>query len=181
MIVALADTPVLVTERLTLRAPAPRDVDAFVAFYGSERSRFTGGPMDRRAAWHFFSAEIGHWVQRGFGMFAVTRTGDDAALGLVGHWQPVDWPEREVGWLMFEGAEGHGYAAEAARACLDHAWRELGWETAVSYIDPANERSIALARRLGATRDATASGPARRDPSATPAQVWRHPAPEAGR
>lgn len=173
----LADTPVLRTERLTLRAPVPQDADAFVAFYQTDRARHVGGPMVPRMAWHFFCAEIGHWAVRGFGMFTVTRKCDDRALGIVGHWYPLDWPEREVGWVLFE-AEGEGIAAEAARACIDHAYGPLGWDSVVSYIDPENARSIRLAERLGATRDPGATPPVRKDPNAPDALVYRHPAPE---
>lgn len=172
----LADTPVLTTERLTLRAPAPQDADAFVAFYQTDRAQFVGGPMMPRMAWNFFCTEIGHWAMHGFGMFTVTPKDEDRALGIVGHWYPLDWPEREVGWVLFEG-EGTGIAAEAARACIDHAYGDLGWDTAVSYIDPENTRSIALAERLGAVHDANATPPARKDPDAADALVFRHPRP----
>ena len=68
-------------------------------------------------------------------------------------------------------AEGKGYAFEAAQAARAHAFDVLGWETAVSYIDPGNARSIELAERLGAVRD----------PEAAPFHegdlVFRHSAP----
>ncbi len=173
----LADTPVLTTERLKLRAPAPQDAEAFVAFYQTDRSKFTGGPMEPRTAWNFFCTEIGHWAMHGFGMFTVTPKDEDWALGIVGHWYPHGWPEREVGWVLFDG-EGAGIAAEAARACVAHAYDTLGWDTVVSYIDPDNTRSIALAERLGATLDTNATPPARKDPDAVDTLVYRHPSPE---
>ena len=172
----LADTPVLQTERLTLRAPAPRDADAFVAFYQSERAKFVGGPKTAREAWNFFGTEIGHWAIRGYGMFTVTRKGDDAALGIVGHWYPHGWPETEVGWVLFdETVEGTGIAFEAAKAVVDHGWNALGWTEMVSYIDHGNDRSVALAERLGAYLDPDAAAPAKEQGI----WVFRHPNPEA--
>ena len=58
----------------------------------------------------------------------------------------------EVGWLQLSQYRGHGYATEAAAALLGFAFHtlEARWVTAV--IDDDNERSIALARRLGLTR-----------------------------
>ncbi|MEL7026999.1 MAG: GNAT family N-acetyltransferase, partial [Pseudomonadota bacterium] len=50
---------------------------------------------------------------------------------------------------------------------------ELGLSTLVSYIDPENARSIALAERLGAVRDDEAE-----KPEDNPL-VYRHPTPEA--
>ena len=169
----VADTPVLETERLTLRAPAPQDWPAFAAFYATDRAQFVGGPVDARKAWRAFGHVIGHWVLRGFGSFIVARRGSDAAIGLVGPWFPEGWPEREIGWTLWDTAlQGTGIAHEAAAAARAHAFRELGWQTAVSYVDPANARSIALATRLGAVRDTAAPTPDGDD-----TLVFRHPGP----
>ena len=62
----------------------------------------------------------------------------------------------------------------AAAAARDHAFGALGWETAVSYIDPDNIRSVALAERLGARHDPEARGPGENS-----CLVYRHPRPEA--
>ena len=162
--------PTLSTERLTLRMPGPQDFDAQAAFLASDRSGFVGGPMAAGAAWRALAQMIGHWTLRGFGMWAVTLKGEDRAVGLVGHYFPIDWPEREVGWHIWEPAvEGKGYAYEAAVAARNHAFDSLGRSTAVSYINPANQRSIALAERMGAVRDELAPVPA-----IDPVLVYRH-------
>ena len=172
----LAHTPVLQTERLTLRAPIPSDSAAFVAFFGSDRAKFVGGPMAKGPAWRLFAAEIGHWAIHGFGMFTVLRKGDDTPLGIVGQWYPEGWPETEVGWVIFDPAvEGTGIAHEAAKAAIDHAWTTLGWTEMVSYIDHGNDRSVALAKRLGATLDPDAAIPY----PDKPCYVYRHPKPGA--
>ncbi|MEO9648590.1 MAG: GNAT family N-acetyltransferase [Roseobacter sp.] len=171
----LSDTPIIETDRLVLRAPKPSDVGAFMAFYQTERSQFTGGPMTERQAWNFFGTEIGHWTMHGFGMFTVTQKSDDKPLGIVGHWYPHGWPEKEVGWILFDAAsEGQGIACEAAQACVDFAWRVLEWDTIVSYIDKGNEASVRLAERLGAVLDKGARYP---NPD-KPCFVYRHPRPE---
>ena len=167
--------PTLTTERLVLRAPSPRDVDPFVDFYQTERAQFVGGPKTEREAWNFFCTEIGHWAVRGYGMFTVTRKGEDTPLGIVGQWFPRGWPETEIGWVLFdETVEGTGVAFEASRACIDHAWTALGWTEMVSYIDHGNDRSVALAERLGAYLDEDAQAPAKEQGI----WVYRHPRPE---
>ncbi|WP_299292804.1 GNAT family N-acetyltransferase [uncultured Tateyamaria sp.] len=172
--ITLTGTPILRTERLTLRAPIEADADAFVAYFATQRSEFTGGPKTRRDAWNFFGTELGHWVMRGFGMFTVTRRGDDTPLGIVGHWYPLGWAEREIGWVLFDPKdEGQGIAAEAATACVAHAFGPLGWDTAVSYIAPGNVASIRLAERLGAQRDDAAPKPE----TTNPCLIYRHPRP----
>ncbi len=65
-------TPILETERLLLRRPAPRDVEGFIGLMTSERARHMGGPKTRAEAWRGFCTELAHWDIRGYGMFAVT-------------------------------------------------------------------------------------------------------------
>ncbi|KEP69828.1 GCN5 family acetyltransferase [Thioclava dalianensis] len=176
MTVALTPTPILETERLVLRAPQARDWEAWRDFFLTERGQWirsmsNPSPKD---AWRTFAAVTGHWVLHGCGMFVLTERGSDQGFGAVGPWMPVNWPEAEISWSLWSPqAEGKGYMAEAARAVIAHAFEDLNWSTAVSYIDPNNTRSTALAKRLGATPDPDAAFPG--DP---PITVWRHPAPK---
>ncbi len=173
--ITLSNAPTLQTTRLILRAPGPQDWPHWRAFIANPRSTFIrgGDSLDDGKAWRAFCHIIGSWVGRGYGSFIITLKGDDRALGLTGPWHPIDWPEREIGWTLWsDAAEGKGIAFEAAAAARDHAFRDLSWGTAVSYIDPANTRSIALAERLGAVLDRDAGWPGEK-----PALVYRHPTP----
>ncbi|MEM7527741.1 MAG: GNAT family N-acetyltransferase [Pseudomonadota bacterium] len=171
------DTPVLETERLTLRAPVAGDIDAFTTFWSSERAHWHGGPFTPGRCWRNLGTQIGHWVMRGYGGFVMVERASGRALGLVGPWHPGEWPEREVGWSVFDPAdEGRGFAKEAARRVLSHVFRDLGWPTAVSYIDPANARSRTLAEALGAKPDPAATLPPHPE-DAAPCIVYRHPHP----
>jgi RimJ/RimL family protein N-acetyltransferase len=175
---ALSGTPVLVTERLVLRAPGPQDWPAAHAFFASPRSTFIrdGVEMDDSKCWRAFCHLIGTWVARGYGSFVITEQGNDRALGLTGPWHPIEWPEREIGWTIWaDDAEGKGIAFEAASAARDHAFRDLGWQTAVSYIHPDNARSIALAERLGGVLDPDAPRFSDRGNDL----IYRHPIPKS--
>lgn len=174
--IALAGTPVLTTDRLVLRAPVAGDWPAFHGMLASERGQFIrSGGYDLSNTWRGFCHLIGHWVVRGFGMFVFHAKGDDAPLGMTGPWFPETWPEREIGWSVWNpAAEGKGFAFEAAGAARDFAYRALGWTTAVSYVAAGNARSRALALRLGAVVDADA--PSIGEP---PCLVFRHPAPDS--
>ena len=172
----LGETPALETERLTLRVPQEGDFEAWAEFMASDRARFIGGPLDRGRAWRSFATMLGHWILHGTGPFVFARRESGCALGSTGPWFPAGWPEREIGWTVWRAeVEGQGYAGEAARAALDHAFRELRWPTAVSYIEPGNVRSIALAERLGARRDPEAA-----HPGEAPLLVYRHEPRSAG-
>lgn len=173
----LRASPVLHTRRLMLRAPAARDCDAFCAFMASDRARFIGGTAEPGRAWRAFGTILGHWIMRGFGLFVITGKSTDEAIGMAGPWFPESWPEREIGWSLWRaGDEGEGLAAEAAAITRDFAFARLGWDTAVSYIDLDNARSIALAERLGAVRDMDAATPPGH-PDGGMIGVWRHPNP----
>ena len=150
----------LQTQRLVLREPNPSDWPAFRDFMMTDRAAAFGGQGDLGKTWRTFAAELGHWQIFGHGMWAVTKRGSDTCLALVGPWTPPDWPETEIGWMVLDAkVEGTGIATEAAQAALSHAFDVLGWETAVSYIAPGNDRSIRLAEKLGARLDPAATGP----------------------
>ena len=164
--------PRLVTDRLILRGPEARDLDAFDAFFAdSPRNRHNR--LDAAGAWRLFAAVIGHWHLRGWGLWTLALP-DDGPAGLVGCLQFAEWPEPEIAWFVWDGHEGRGYATEAARAARACAYARFGWSTAVSYIDADNAPSIRVAQKLGARIE-----PGARHPGSDPTLVFRHPPPEA--
>jgi ribosomal-protein-alanine N-acetyltransferase len=166
--------PTLRTERLVLRAPSMADVPAYVAYRASERSRIVGGPYGEVASFQHLAGCIGQWALRGYGRWIVADPETDAAMGLVGIFHPVGWPEPEIGWTVFDGFEGKGYALEAALATRAYAYDTLGWTRIVSTIGPENTRSIALAQRMGAVCEGEIPHPEKGTLT-----VWRHLGPEA--
>ncbi|OAN70323.1 acetyltransferase [Jannaschia sp. EhC01] len=166
--------PTLLSERLTLRAPSLGDFEAIAAFRASDRAAFVGGPSTEAQSWQYLAAMIGHWHLRGYGRWIVAETGnEDVALGIVGPLCPVDWPEPEIAWTMFEAGEGKGYAYEATLLARDFAYQTLDWTTAASFVNAANTRSIALAEKLGCHRE----GSFEHGVFGT-MDIWRHPSPE---
>ncbi len=164
--------PVIETLRLVLRGPEPQDYPDFKATFSSYRSRFMGGPLNAYESWMLYAAEIGHWDIRGFGMWMIHDKISDETLGMAGGWQPAQWPEREIAWVIWPDKAGKGYALEATHAVRGHLYAD-GWEGAVSYIDPMNLDSIRLAERLGAVKDHDAPTIDGSD------AVYRHPSPTA--
>ena len=168
----MTQIPTLETERLILRPMRPEDFEAYAAFYQTERSCLRGGPLSRKEAWMQFAAEIGHWLLRGYGPWAIEERATGAYCGLVGLWNPEGWPAPEVGWLVWEQYEGKGIANEAAIRARTYAFTSLGWPQVASCICDGNTRSIQLAERLGAELDRRISRPGYSD-----FLVYLHPAP----
>ncbi|MEL6690854.1 MAG: GNAT family N-acetyltransferase [Pseudomonadota bacterium] len=166
--------PTLHTERLTLTAPSARHFAPLAEFYASERSSFVGGPLTADKAWRALAMEAGHWSLRGYGRFAVELTETGELVGIVGPWFPEGNPEPEIGWDLMNGYEGKGYAAEAAIEARRWVYEDLGWQTAMSLVDPDNIASAKLSERMGCKKDGQFHSP-----SFGALDIWRHPGPEA--
>jgi RimJ/RimL family protein N-acetyltransferase len=159
--------PVPTTERLVLRRWRPADRAPFAALNADpEVVRFlnAGVPFTRAESDQLLDMIQAHWVQHGFGLWcAAAREDPDTCLGFVGlavpSFLPAVLPAVEVGWRLARPAWGRGLATEGARAALAHAFEDLDLEAVISIIDPANERSVRVAQKLGMR-----SGPAHRHP-----------------
>jgi len=161
--------PVLETDRLRLRAPKLDDLPALYAFYQSDRSHMVGGPLPERDVHRMMMSTIGSWALRGHGFWHITDKSTDEMLGATGIIFAPTWHEPELGWSVTDAAQGQGIAYEAATAARSYAARHLGHNGVISYIDPANTRSEALAKRLGATFERAV------EMFGTTVNIWRHP------
>lgn len=165
----LSTAPILTTERLVLRGPERGDLAAFTRFMTSAPSMVAQGEtITAEQAWFGFLGGIGHWHWHGFGFFIVTQQETGHPIGRVGLIKHSNWPDIELAWHLFEGAEGMGYATEAAFAVKKWARDDLRLERLHSYINVENRRSQAVARRLGAVSDGTRAS---HEPEA---EVWVH-------
>ncbi|NRA98792.1 MAG: GNAT family N-acetyltransferase, partial [Rhodobacteraceae bacterium] len=156
------------------RAPKAEDYETYVAFRESDRAKGVGGPYDRIQSFFDFCELVGHWVIHGYGRWMLADPASDEPLGTVGLMYPEDWPEPEIAWSLFENAEGRGLAFEAAVAARTYAYETLGLKTLISCTIPDNDRSIALAKRMGATYEGDFT-----HPQIGVLNIWRHIGPEA--
>ncbi|MGL4238744.1 GNAT family N-acetyltransferase [Tabrizicola sp.] len=150
--------PTLTTARLTLRAPVMADFPAYREFVTSDRTRFMGGPHGAATAWNWFCNDSAQWSLLDMGALIITLEGHPIGQVAVCH-GPI-FPEPELGWFLFAGSEGHGYAFEAATAMRDWAFGPRGLPTLVSYVHADNLASARLARRIGGVIDPKADTPA---------------------
>lgn len=161
--------PTLTTKRLTLRPHVLGDFPAYVDFLASKRSHFMGGPHNDNVAWSWFSNDVASWQLYGFGNLVITQTDSGDTVGHCGITQGPEFPEPELGWFLYKGFEGRGYAREAATAMRDFGINQAGLKTIVSYVDAENNASIKLAKALGAKFDPNA-----KTPNGDPCQVYRY-------
>lgn len=95
-------------------------------------------------------------ARHGTCIWMVERRSDGAALGGCGvEPAPPGLPiagKMEMGWRFAPEHWGRGYALEAARAALAHAWAVTDVEEVVAITVPANTSSRRLMERLGMNR-----------------------------
>jgi RimJ/RimL family protein N-acetyltransferase len=100
------------------------------------------------------------FAKRGWGWFAIEQRATGQFLGVAGmayvRFDAPFTPAVEIGWRLARPAWGRGIATEAATAVVTFAFDEVGLDEVVAIAVPANERSLAVMRRLGMTRDDSA-------------------------
>lgn len=151
------EIPTLRTARLTLRAFAANDIDAWAAMEAKPAVRRYRGnnPRSRDESWTAMERILGQWALRGYGLFALER--DSRFIGFAGVLHPADWPEPELAYSLAPHAWGQGFATEAVAAARDWAFATHGFSRLASFIIADNSRSIRVAEKLGAVREGMAT------------------------
>ena len=144
-----AAVPTLTTARLRLRAPRNDDFALYAQIAATADGTDPMEPATRKALWLDYAQMAAGWLLRGAGVWAIERRADGALVGFLPLNHEQGDPELEIGWFLATPFRGHGYATEAARAGLAFAFGALARPSLVSYVDPANTASAAVARRLG--------------------------------
>lgn len=146
------------TERLLLRAWRDADLAPFAELNADPAvMEYLPKPLSRAESDALASRIRAHLAAHGFGLWAVEAPGEAPFVGFVGL-QLTTFPAPftpcvEVGWRLARPFWGRGYATEAARACLDHGFREQRFREILSFTTVANARSRRVMERLGMTRN----------------------------
>ena len=151
------------TERLWLRAPNSADIPAILALWQDPQvTRHIGGPREPHVvADHFeryaadpvrMASEERDWwwslIELGTNRFV--GLGSLSEKDVDGH---IDF---ELGYFLLPAFWRKGYAGEAARRVVRFGFSQLGQPSLIAIIDPHNEASLAVARRLAMRYERTA-------------------------
>ena len=145
------------TDRLLLRQWRESDLEPWAAMNADPEVREHFPDLLTReqsaASVARFQAELD---RRGYGWWAVEVLATGEFIGFTGL-DPVDdgmpFTGVEIGWRLARSAWGHGYATEAALACLAFGFETLELPEIVAVTTTTNLRSQAVMRRIGMTRD----------------------------
>jgi RimJ/RimL family protein N-acetyltransferase len=159
------------TERLILRRWFAADAPAMEAIWLEPQvwdALQPNRPFDPHQWRGMLERHVRHWEVHGFGLWAVTTREDPQPMGWIGASHPTFVPELaeevEIGWTLRPALWGMGLATEGASAAIGATFATLPSERVISLIHPANERSIAVANRLGMSRAGEAIPPDLGDP-----------------
>ena len=145
--------PVLATDRLIARPWTLDEADlaaAYDIYSRPEVARWIGSPVEPAE----IRVRIERWSQPitdpTYGVWAIEeRSTPDRPVGSVMlRPLPPDEEDVEVAWHLHPTLWGRGYATEIGRAAARRAF-ETGIEEVFAIVRPGNERSSAVARRLG--------------------------------
>lgn len=142
----------LQTERLTLRRISAADAPAIHGYMcDPEVTRWLpSGVLDEAGALAFAEKNAG----RGATNLALIER---ASGELIGHMSFHRWfapTVQEIGWAIGRPHQGRGYATEAARALMSHAFEGLRRHRVLATCQPENGASWRVMEKLGMRREA---------------------------
>jgi RimJ/RimL family protein N-acetyltransferase len=156
----LALDPAVETERLTLRVVEARDADAVHAWRSREdvTTYLPYGPQSHAEVVSSLDAQsrlrrLARDGERGV-LAAVRRDTREVVGELHLVLRSVAARGFEVGWVFSPEVAGQGFATEAARELLRLAFEVAGAHRVIAELDPRNDASTALCRRLGLREEA---------------------------
>jgi RimJ/RimL family protein N-acetyltransferase len=147
-----SDVLILETQRLELRIWSEHDLESGVAIWGDpEVMKLIGSGKAMSRADVRRSIEAGTAHQRKYGVqhWAVKERASGEIIGCCGFNKLEDSDALELVFHFAKAHWGHGYATEAAEACVSYARRVLRPQTIVAWTHPLNGASRRILEKLG--------------------------------
>ena len=141
------------TDRLMLRHITPLDADfyshlvnepAWIANIGDRQVKSL-----RDAQQQITGKLMASYAQHGFGLYLVALNDTGEAVGICGLVKRDSLQHPDIGFAFLQAHWGQGYAFEAARAVLNHAFGKLDLSRVLGITTATNMRSARLLIKLG--------------------------------
>jgi ribosomal-protein-alanine N-acetyltransferase len=145
--------PTLETERLVLRPLTAHDAAALHRISNEPAVRrylWDDEPVTRARIEEVVAQSVRMFPEEGVGLFGVRLRSSGELVGFCGFGHTQDGPEEiELIYELLPELWGRGLATEASRACLHHAFVEVGLDTVVAGADAPNVASLRVIEKLG--------------------------------
>ena len=147
----------ITTERLVLRKIVPEDVDAMVALHADPQA-MPHRPEGLRAPAHsrrLFTAWLDHWLEFGFGYWAMELADTNELVGFGGLQVAFDdWTGTYLNmfYRLFPAYWGHGYAPEMVVAAVEWGRRVFPHLPIFIITPTVNVAARRVAEKVGFTQ-----------------------------
>ena len=122
-----------------------------------------GSNVQKIWGYYFSDCDVHQWIEKcqkfyeqyNTGYFLAEEKSTNKIVGQIGLMPDVinGTVHYEIGYILKEKYEHNGYATEGAAFMVDYALNKLQLEEVIFEIRPINQKSINIAKRLGAVQD----------------------------
>ena len=144
---------IIETSRLILRYFTIRDQKALIPILSDPQvMKFSIiGVHNQKQIRQFIEQRLLSYLECGFGLYALIHKQHQELIGYCGFFvQAIEQQkEVEIGYRLATKYWGQGLATEAAQAVFEYGKQRFGFKRFVCLIEPANSRSIRVAKKLG--------------------------------
>lgn len=143
---------ILETERCLVRETTVEDVEAFYEIYKHPMiTAFMEGlypekEQERDYIRQYIEKVYTFWE---FGVWTVVEKQGGAVIGRAGFSYREGFEEPEIGFIIGVPWQRKGYAEEVCRAILHYGREVLGFGAVQAFVQPGNQPSVNLCRKLG--------------------------------
>ncbi|WP_435353793.1 GNAT family N-acetyltransferase [Emticicia sp. SJ17W-69] len=89
------------------------------------------------------------YQENGFGFYAVIEKTSGKTIGMCGLIKRDSLPDIDIGFAFLPHLISKGFGYEAASATLDYALNTLKIKRIIAIVNPDNEKSIGLIKKIG--------------------------------
>ena len=144
----------ITTPRLQLRLWKEDDISALIQMnQDKEVMKYFLDTLNEEQSISFYHRVQAHFKENGFGLFVVEDQLNKDFLGYTGfmiaNFESEFTPCVEIGWRFNKKYWGNGFATEAAKACLEYGFTQLGFDKVYSFTSTLNKKSEAVMQRIG--------------------------------
>lgn len=98
---------------------------------------------------YLLNGSMKSYAENGFGFYAVIEKGSGKNIGMCGLIKRDTLPDIDIGFAFLPNLISKGFGFEIASATLDYALNVLKIKRVIAIVNPDNEKSIGLIKKIG--------------------------------